>query len=175
MPRNKLDLDPLVKALQKQKKTLPIKVGEDAVRFFRRSFRNEGFTDRTLKKWKDRKYPARGGAKTILKVSGALMRSIKRLSTSFGSIKIGTRGVTYAQIHNEGGTTNPTVTPRMRGWARHKFKKTGNPVYNAIANTKKKTLTVNIPQRQYIGRSYKLEKLLMQRIEKEISNFAKNL
>jgi hypothetical protein len=28
MPRNKLDLDPLVKALQKQKKTLPIKVGE---------------------------------------------------------------------------------------------------------------------------------------------------
>ncbi len=53
--------------------------------------------------------------------------------------------VKYARIQDEGGTTHPRVTPRMRrfGWAM--FKKTGDPIYKAIALTKKDRLDVRIP------------------------------
>jgi len=172
MPKNKLDLDPLIREFKKQRKTLPIKLGNTAVKFFQASFDNEGFTDRTRNPWERRKYTPRGGAKKILQVSGALKRSIRRLSTSFGKIQIGTRGLVYAEIHNTGGVTHPTVTKRMRGWARHQYNKTGNPVFRNIANTKKKKLTVNIPKRQYIGESAVLERRLKERIEKEIRIFA---
>lgn len=172
MARNKLDLDPLIKEFKRQKKHLPQKLGNVAVRYFRRSFDKEGFTDRTLDPWERRKYTARGGPKKTLQVSGALKRSIRRLKTTFGEIKIGTRGLAYAEIHNTGGTLRPQVTKRMRGFAWNKYKRTGNPVFKGIALTKKTNLTIEIPKRQYIGDSVVLEKLLKQRIEKEIRIFA---
>ena len=177
MPKksNNLDLRPLMANFRKAKKTLPPKLGNGAVKFFRENFRREGFLDRGVEKWKDRKYPARGRQKGLLKVSGQLFRGIKRLQTSFDYIKIGVKGVPYAEIHNTGGTTRPTVTPKMRGWARHQYNKTGLPVFKAIANTKKKSLTVEIPKRKYIGKSWTLERDLKKRIDKELFNFAKNV
>ena len=174
MAKNKLDLKPLIKDFNRRRTQLPRKLGNGAVMFFRANFAREGFLDRTVSKWKKRKFPelVRGGQKKILKISGALLRSIKVISKNVRAIKIGTVGVAYAEIHNTGGTTRPKVTPRMRGWARHQFQKTGNPIFLAIANTKKKRLSIEIPKRQYIGKSAVLEKSLKKRIEKELSIFA---
>lgn len=102
MPKNELDLTPLIKLFQQEKKTLPAKLGNGAVKFFRSNFDREGFLDRSVSKWKRRKYRPRGGQKKILTVSGRLKRSIRRLQTSWGRIVIGSKGVIYAERHNEG-------------------------------------------------------------------------
>ena len=86
----------------KAEETLPAKLGNGAVKFFRSNFDREGFLDRSVSKWKRRKYKPRGGQKKILTVSGRLKRSIRRLQTSWGRIVIGSKDVIYAERHNEG-------------------------------------------------------------------------
>lgn len=51
----------------------------------------------------------------------------------------------YARIQDEGGTTHPKVTKRMRRWAWFMFGSTGEDKYKAIALTKKARLDVKIP------------------------------
>ena len=137
MPKKELDLRPLINDFKTQRKALPAKLGNTAVKFFQDNFRREGFLDNSINKWKRRKYKPRGQSKGQLQVSGRLRQSIKRLTTTFGRIVIGTRGVPYAEVHNEG-------------------------------------LGV-MPKREFVGDSAKLEKLLQQRISKEIAIFAKRL
>ena len=91
-------------------------------------------------------------------------------------IKIVSKGVAYAGIHNEGGVTHPKVTDKMRAWARFRAKKVPakeRGIFNAIANTKKKTLTVKIPQRKFIGDSKQLTKALARKIDRELRGFLK--
>ena len=146
MPKNELDLRPLINGFKTQRKALPAKLGNIAVKFFQDNFRREGFLDNSINKWKRRKYKPRGKSKGQLQVSGRLKRSIKRLSTTFGRIAIGTRGVPYASIHNEG----------LNGVAFGKY-------------------PFKMPKREFVGDSAKLEKLLKKRISKEIAIFAKRL
>ena len=51
----------------------------------------------------------------------------------------------YASIQDKGGTTHPTVTPKMRKWAWYMFRKYGEDKFKGIALTKKQKLTVRIP------------------------------
>ena len=144
MPNNKLDLNPLIKDFTRARNKLPLQLGNQAVKFFRDNFTREGFLDRTVTQWAARKYTPRGGAKTILQVTGALKRSIQRLTMSRDTVTIGTKGVRYAQIHNDG--------LNGRAWGKHPFK---------------------MPKHQFIGKSFTLEKQLLRRINAEISKFAK--
>ena len=80
--------------------------------------------------------------------SGGLQGSITFRVTS-NKLAIGT-SVKYAAIHQYGGTTHPTVTKRMRGWAWHRFHETKDERYKAIALTKKTSLEVRIPKRKYL-------------------------
>ncbi len=138
MPKKELDLRPLINDFKTQRKALPAKLGNIAVKFFQDNFRREGFLDNSLTRWQRRKRETRRSrGKKILQNTGRLRRSIKRLSTTFGRIAIGTRGVPYAEVHNEG-------------------------------------LGV-MPKREFVGDSATLEKLLQQRISKEIAIFAKRL
>ncbi len=138
MPKKELDLRPLINDFKTQRKALPAKLGNIALKFFQDNFRREGFLDNSLTRWQRRKRETRRSrGKKILQNTGRLRRSIKRLSTTFGRIAIGTRGVPYAEVHNEG-------------------------------------LGV-MPKREFVGDSAKLEKLLQQRISKEIAIFAKRL
>lgn len=57
----------------------------------------------------------------------------------------GTQSVRYAKIQDEGGTTHPRVTKRMRRWAWFMYYETGNDMYRGIALTGKKKLDVKIP------------------------------
>ena len=138
MPKKELDLRPLINDFKTQRKALPAKLGNTAVKFFQDNFRREGFLDNSVTRWQRRKRETRRSrGKKILQNTGRLRRSIKRLTTTFGRIAIGTRGVPYAEVHNEG--------------------------------------LGNMPKREFVGDSAKLEKLLQQRISKEIAIFAKRL
>lgn len=90
--------------------------------------------------------------------TGALGRSTdKKLETmnNFYKLTVGTglsrfpfankMAEKYARIQDKGGTTRPTVTKRMRGWAWYMFYKTKDEKYKGIALTKKSRLTVRIP------------------------------
>lgn len=105
--------------------------------------------------------------------------------------------VVYASIHNDGGTVHPRVTPRMRRYAWAKYYQLGgggesaqngpkrgkagksagrgggaNPVeaekWKRLALTKKETLTIEIPKRQFMGPSAELDARLTDYVEKEI-------
>lgn len=105
--------------------------------------------------------------------------------------------VAYAVIHNEGGTVHPRITPKMRrfAWAKYyqlgggdkspsegpKRPKNGKPAkvssgssfeeaekWKRLALTKKTTLTIQIPQRQFMGPSEELDARISSYVEKEI-------
>lgn len=99
---------------QSFERTLPQLVGAAAVDHFKKSFRDEGFTDATLEPWKDvkrRTNPTRAdraaASLPILTQSGDLGRSIE-FTTQPGEavITADTRGAgsdkDYAAQHNEG-------------------------------------------------------------------------
>ena len=105
--------------------------------------------------------------------------------------------VVYASIHNDGGTLHPRITPKMRryAWAKYyelggggkgsqrgrkplgKGNSSGAPSeatsaeaekWKRLALTKKSTLTVNIPKRQFMGPSVELDAKIAEYAEKEI-------
>lgn len=105
--------------------------------------------------------------------------------------------VVYASIHNEGGTVHPKITPKMRrfAWAKY-YELTGKQKgsqkprkgqknrslqsasnqsdsgeaekWKRLALTKKETLTINIPQRQFMGQSTELDAKISAYVEKEV-------
>lgn len=83
-----------------------------------------------------------------------------------GGLRAGGPKVPYAAIHEYGGVTHPRVTWKMRVFAFHRYRETGNEMWLGIARTKKKTLTVRIPARPYLYPA--LERSLPQ-ISKQVS------
>jgi phage gpG-like protein len=88
------------KKAQQEIRAMVIVMGNDALNHFEQSFRNEGFTDEALVKWKPRKKRERAG-RAILTKTGRLRRSLKKLKYGNYAIKI-TSNVVYANRHNEG-------------------------------------------------------------------------
>ena len=94
-----------IKEFEQLKKSLPLVVGNMAKRHFVKSFRDGGFTDKTLDPWQkrktrnrsDRRNPRAGRA--LLVDTGHMRRSVKIKSASFSSVKIGTN-IPYAKYHN---------------------------------------------------------------------------
>ncbi len=104
--------------------------------------------------------------------------------------------VVYAPIHNEGGTVHPKITPKMRRFAWAKYYELGGSnggvtprkgqrkgssgassgqavpeeaeKWKRLALTKKETLTVNIPQRRFMGPSAELDARISEYVENEI-------
>lgn len=75
-------------------------MGNDALNWFEDSFRNQGFTDDTLIRWKARKKREREG-RAILTKTGNLRRSLKKSNVGQYAIKI-TSNLPYANRHNDG-------------------------------------------------------------------------
>ena len=105
--------------------------------------------------------------------------------------------VVYAPIHNDGGTVHPRITPKMRRFAWAKYYELGGKdkvpqkgrkrakngttgegtekdvpseaeKWKRLALTKKESLTINIPKRQFMGPSKELDARLTAYVEKEI-------
>ena len=83
--------------------------------------------------------------------------------------------LSYAAIHNEGGTISVRVTEKMRKYFWAMYYKTQNSRYKWMALTEKETLTIHIPKRQFIGESYTLDKQLEKLIIEEMLQAEKHL
>jgi len=162
-----------IKSLVKTK--LPRMIGKIAVDHFKENFRKGGFVNGGLQKWKpvkrfdaDSQYAA-GKYGTLLSGRKELYNSIT-FDAGSGTVTIKS-DKEYAQIHNEGGVTHPTVTDKMKNFAWAMHKKTGKKEskWKGIALTKKSNLTVNIPQRQFIGDSRELNIKIKDIIEIELT------
>jgi len=68
-----------------------------------------------------------------------------RWTITIGTGVGGKQSVPYAKIQDEGGTTHPSVTKRMRGWAWYMYFKWGEERFKWLALTKKSKLDVVIP------------------------------
>ena len=89
------------------KRKLPIAIGAMAKSHYLGSFRNEGFTDKTLDPWASRKTKNRSDRRNrakrgLLVDKGHLRRSIKVKKASFSRIEVGSVGIKYARYHNRG-------------------------------------------------------------------------
>ncbi|OJV19878.1 MAG: hypothetical protein BGO30_07315 [Bacteroidetes bacterium 41-46] len=166
---------------------MPRVAGKLAVDHYKDSFRNQGFTDKTLAKWQPSKrtlYPDRHASSqygTLLSARNELMEAITyRAGLGFTIIL---NDKEYAEIHNEGGPVNinVTVTPKMRkfAWAKHfSAEKDSEEAakWKGMALTKKSMLNIKftMPQRQFIGESEKLNTRIADKVEEKITNLLNN-
>lgn len=108
MAKNKFDISNLKRANMVQKKVIPRIVAERARRFFELSFKNEGFTDKSLKKWPKRKRETRETRdEKVLYIRGYLKRSIRRTKMTPREVRIASVGISYANYHNNGTRKHP--------------------------------------------------------------------
>lgn len=93
-----------IKGLKSLQRSLPVLVGNEAKNFFQDSFRNQGFTDSGLKKWKKRKGntdPGRGVLIGKANGSNTLRNSIRVKTATMKKILI-TSDLKYSAVHNYG-------------------------------------------------------------------------
>lgn len=192
------DFSASLKAKQREldtlmRRELPVKVGRMAKDHFQDNFRKGGFVNGGLKRWPQTKRQS-SGSKSAAAGYGPLLSQRNHLFSSVkytpGDYRVRVANdVEYAPLHNWGGETHPTVTPRMRkfAWAmyykavgKRKKGKTGQGelppeagMWKGLALTRKKKLKVKIPQRQFIGESTELNKQIRQTVETEIRNILK--
>lgn len=152
MPRNRAGTTLLKKqiaTLNQVKSTLPTKIGNTCETFFKASFRKQGWDDQSVKRWLQRKGEitagvsmlAKGGkgGRAILMKSGDLRRSIHTTVASWKRVVI-TSDMPYSAIQNNGGVGI--------AWGKHRFK---------------------MPQRKFMGNSYRLRVKITQLMERELN------
>ena len=166
---------------------MPPIIGRLAVNHYRENFRKGGFVDSALEPWPVTRRQQSGG-KFAAQRYGPLLSSRSHLmkSTRYETSAFRTRvfnDVDYASIHNSGGVTHPTVTPKMRRFAWYRYfvaggGKTKAPdrteanetaeMWKRLALTKKTKLTVRIPNRQFIGPSAALTRQILHKGEEKL-------
>lgn len=129
-----------LRGLQKIGKKAKRIVGTEAKKHFRKSFREQGFTDTAKTAWEKRKNDRspRDIGRAILVDSGNLRDSVEILRQTKSTVEVGSKEK-YAAIHNEG--------LEGKAWGKHPFK---------------------MPKRQFVGNSAKLHKKMIGKLEKEL-------
>jgi phage gpG-like protein len=158
---------------EKEIKSMVTIMGNDALNHFESSFRNQGFTDQTLRKWKPRKRKERGKnlkIRNILTQTGRLRRSLKRNRIGQYAIRISTN-VPYANIHNEGGTIEKQARKGVTnlkigrdGRSRFASKKKANFQVDSVFSEH----NIEMPKRQFVGYSAKLNRALINKFNMKI-------
>jgi phage gpG-like protein len=121
---------------------MPLLIGKLAQNHFTSGFREGGhMTDESSEGWRQRKQPDKHPGSAILVWSGHLMRSVKLLEYKFDRIAIGTRGIPYADRHNEGITDK---------------------------------LGRQMPKREFLGHSMKLDNKIISLIKNKLDNVWKS-
>lgn len=153
MARNRFNFDTVFVRLQRLKSDIPVVISNQTKNFFVDSFRKQGWTDSSLKKWDKRNPDTRPGGAILIK-SGALRRSIKIRRSNFSKILIGSY-LPYSKVHNEGFKGSVSVKSYST--------RTGRQVRSHARQ-------MNTPKRQFMGNSRKLmqihEKTILKAIDK---------
>lgn len=171
---------------------LPVAAGKIAKQHFQDNFRQGGFVNGGLHPWTPAKRLSSGGRGADYHYP-TLLSSRKHLFSSIGYTpgyaKVTVfNDVIYAPVHNEGGIITVPVTAKMRrfAWAKYyslgggskgsqegqKGPKNANPEeagkWKGLALTRKQSLTINIPRRQFIGESAELTEKIAEYLENEL-------
>lgn len=159
---------------------LPLIAGNRGKNFFQDRFRDQAWYDQTFSPWKKRKETAeRNKGRAILTDSGTLKRSISVLQADWDNVIVGipssSPAAKYAAAHNWGFTGTVSVHPYIRIASRKvgtkALKLKGRQMRVRIGGKKIKiqgashgvkmhSRKMNIPQRQFIGNSALLNRLL---------------
>lgn len=171
-------------------------MGTDAKNHFVKSFRNQGFEDDSIQKWKPRKGEIMGSgiakvtkksksSRAILVKSGDLRRSVRVISKSYRSIVIGS-DLPYAQRHNDGEKIgysyvrphdrkhffSTTVKGGFQGtYVKRRSKKI--EIIGSIDKVRGHSRKLRMPKRQFIGHSNKLIRQLRAKLDSRIVNVFK--
>lgn len=137
----------------------------EMINFVLGNFEKQGFMDATLQPWAERKTTDAGRA--ILTKSAALRDSIIVTQSNTKRVVVGSSSA-YAKIHNEGGIINIPVTAKMRKFFWFKYKTTGDSKFKGMALTKKTSLVINMPKRQFMGNSIAFNNLIEAKFQKMI-------
>jgi phage gpG-like protein len=152
---------------------LPRLAGAEVLESIDDNFRSQAFFGAP---WAPRQRTEGNEGKAILVQSGRLRRSFE----------LETRGLTliirtdapYAQVHNEGGVVEHTITitPQMRKFFWAKFRETKDEMWKGMALTKKGVLQqrFTMPQRQFMGEHPQLDERLENLLETELNNIFGN-
>ena len=133
--------------------------GVIAVNFSKERFVRKDWLDgNSRQSWDKRKKADRG---SLMVRSGRLKRSIRKLSEGDYYVYVGT-DVPYAQIHNEGGTINKTVTVRTHSRTRKGRAET--------VKSHRRKMNLTMPKRQFLGDSKALGKRLERFANQELIN-----
>ena len=122
--------------------------------FFQDSFYKQGFTNKSFQAWDHRKGDLDPGRKVLIK-SSALLNSLEVTDNGKNRITFFSNEA-YADIHNNGGTLTIRVTPKSRKYFWFMYYRTKKQFWKNMAMTRKNTIRVVIPKRQFIGESVTL-------------------
>lgn len=123
--------------------------------FFKDSFRKQGFTDQHFEAWQNIVSPDYRPGGALLVSTSFLLESLKVLAGNKHRLVFGTYAP-YATIHNDGGILKIKVTKKSRKYFWYMYKKTSDVKWKYMALTKKDTINVKMPKRQFIGESAKM-------------------
>lgn len=157
MANEKQVFDRIRSRLQTAVRSLPTILGNEAVNFSLDRFRNQNWIGNSTEPWKPRQKETKKSAGRAILIGRARLRnSIRVISKDATKVSVGTTDVPYARIHNYGGTI--TRHARSETFLRNRFtrgSKKGSFKKGTTAGkgfTFKKG-TINMPRRQFIGRS----------------------
>lgn len=143
----------------------PKYIGRIAINFMEDNFEKGGFqtSESGLRKWKPRVHDDGSGRGILIgKQSGRLQKSgtIFQADTKAVIVGVPDNIAEYGRVHNDGGTTHPKVTEKMRKFAWFKFYESDekDETWKWLALTKKKVLSIKIPKRQFLGNSRELNR-----------------
>lgn len=169
-------------------RTLPVKIGNTAVLFFKDNIRQrQGFLDIQLDGWEANKTTVlqKPGKKMLIERGNLLSGITHSFNGSTIMVYVIGAAKKYAEIHNTGGTI--PVTPKMAKffWAKYfeanKQIGTGKSQkakqMSELANYYKNMALAKeivIPKRKYIGDSFELNKAIKILIEKELNTILNN-
>lgn len=144
-------------------KILPSIIAEEATKFYKQRFTVKA--DVNNSPWPQAKNPPKRGS--LMVRSGNLVASIRpsEVSSTRVVISAGSTKVPYAKLHNEGGAVDVPVTKKMRRFAWAMKYKTGDDRWEGLALTKRTSLRVNIPKRQFMGHSRQLDRQIISSVK----------
>ena len=166
-------------------RTIPVKMCNTAMEYFRESFIKSGWEGNAWKKTRRQESGDESAAANYKPLTSSRNHLMSNFTKEIAPGKSIVRNKTeYAEINNNGGTinTHPNITTQMRkmAWARFfKAKESGNEAeagkWKGLALTKKTQLNIKavIPQRQFMGESETLRTECRNIITKELTKIIK--
>lgn len=166
---NSFDLLNKQQQVQKALRESVTLMANNAVNFFKDSFKKQGWMDGTLKLWLKRKRnEKRNSNRAILVKTGRLRRSIRIAKQTALTATIGT-DVPYARIHNEGGEITRHARSELFVRNRNKTTKKFRKGVKAGQGFTFKEGKIKMPQRQYMGSSRTLTAQSQKILQKQLS------